>query len=100
MRVSRCVIEGLSSRDNEKYATMCEIVEDCKSAGITPPAEALEYIERYDSGDEESSIQLRPGIDKGVSTRKYDDGEAIIVNLNEINDSVDIIRIMHEEFEE
>jgi hypothetical protein len=101
MKVSRCIVEGFPSKDNDRYATMCEIVEDCNSAGISPPKEAVEYINRFDSGEEESAIQLRPGIDKGVSKRKYDDGiDAIIVDLREINEGIDIIRISHEEFEE
>jgi hypothetical protein len=79
---------------------MCEIIEDCKDAGITPPKEAVEYVDRVDSGSEESAIQLRPGIDKGVSYREYDDGKAIIIDLSEIGEDIDIIRIMHEEFEE
>jgi len=100
MRVSRCKVTGLSSCDNEKYISMCDIVDSCNDAGISPPKEALEYIDRYDKGEEESSKHLRPGIDKGVSIRKYEDGDAIIVNLNMIDDSIDIIRIQHEEFEE
>jgi hypothetical protein len=79
---------------------MCEIIEDCKKAGISPPDEAIKYIERVDSGSEESAVQLRPGIDRGVSYREYDEGKAIIIDLNEINENIDIIRIMHEEFEE
>ena len=100
MRVSRCNVVGLSSQDNDRYSAMCRIVEECEKEDIEPPMEAIEYIKRYDRGEEESLVMLRPGIDKGVSLRTYDEESAIVINLNEINPDIDVIRIQHEEFEE
>jgi hypothetical protein len=76
------------------------IVSDCVDAGISPPDEAITYIEKYESGDEESLVHLRPQIDKGVSYRMYSHGKAVIIDLNEISEDIDIIRIYSEEYEE
>lgn len=100
MRISRCVCEGFSGVDSERYQEMCEIVQSCESLKIKPPSEALEYIDKHNNGSEDSTVSLRPMIDKGVSLKTYDDRSAIIINLNEIDDNIDFIRIFHEEFEE
>jgi hypothetical protein len=100
MKVSRCICEGYSSIDNEKYSTMCEIIEECNNIDIAPPVEAVEYIERVNEGSEKSAVQLRPGIDKGVTYKEYTDGKAILINLDEIKEDINMIRIFHEEFEE
>ncbi len=100
MKISKCVIEGYSGVDNERYQEMFEIVESCKTVGIAPPKEAVVYIAKHDRGEEDSIVHLRPQIDKGVSIRQYGEEKAIIINLEEIDKSIDFIRIYKEDYTE
>ncbi len=100
MKVSKCRCEGFSGTDNSRYEEMCSIVEQCDAANISPPDGAVQYIEKYDNGNEDSIVPLRPQIDKGVTIREYNEGKSILIDLNAIDAEIDFIRITHEEFEE
>ena len=100
MKVSVCICEGLSASDHDKYIEMVEIIESCERVDISPPEKAIDYVKRYKSGTEETSVKLRPQIDNGVTTMDYGDKKSILINLNKIDESIDIIRITHDEFEE
>ena len=100
MRVSRCICEGLSSLDTEKYDDMCEIITKCEEMEIEPPSEAIDYVERYERGDEKSLKPLRPAIDQGVKIATIDGEKVIEIDLSAIDSEIDIIRVKHEEFEE
>ena len=100
MKRVQCSCEGLSMADREKYEDMLLIIDNCKEVGISPPFEAIEYVGRYEKGEETSLVKLRPGIDHGVTKKVFGDREAVIINLNEIDNDIDIIRVFLNEFDE
>jgi len=84
------VIEGVSRVDDDKMEKMELIKTTCEEAGVEVPQEVTDYLD-----DPENGVvgKLRPGIEHGVTIEQSEGMEIIEIDLEEIDEDMDIIRI-------
>ena len=83
-------MEGVRKHDNEQINKMEAIRDSCIEAGVCVPQEVTEYL---DDPDRAIVGKLRPGIERGVVVETNDGIEVVEIDLTEIDQDIDIIRI-------
>jgi len=83
------IIEGISKKSMDRVQKMLDVKHACIEAGIKVPDDVENYLEN----GHEVIGKLRPNIDRGVTLTTGNGLEVIEIDLSQIDERIDMIRI-------